>query len=303
MLSFILRRLWQVLLVILLVVSATFCLIRLAPGSPFAAGDRKLDARVVEKLQGSLPEQLGRYWWNLLTQGYLGESTHFKNRSVLEIIGETLPRSLSLGLCSLVLALSAGILFGCIAATHHNQAVDRFTMLTALLGICLPGFILAPLAVLAFCITWPLFPVAGYGSLGHLILPCLCLAAPFAAYSSRLMRISMLEVLQQDFIRTARAKGQKEQRIIYRHALKIAILPLVSYAGPLAAHILTGSLIIEEVFKIPGLGPFFVNSILNRDYFLTCGTVIVYSALLLGMNILVDVLYTSFSLAAACCCS
>jgi len=180
---------------------------------------------------------------------------------------------------------------GSIAATRHNQTVDRLTMMAALLGICLPGFLMAPLAVLLFCIILPVFPVAGFGSPAHLILPSLCLAAPFAAYASRLMRTSMLDVLQQDFIRTARAKGLKEQRIIYRHALKIAILPLVSYTGPLAAHILTGSLVIEEVFKIPGLGPFFVNSILNRDYFLICGTVIVYSALLLFMNILVDMVH------------
>jgi oligopeptide transport system permease protein len=298
MLPFFVKRLVQAVLVIVLVVSATFCLIRLAPGSPFTAGDRKLDARTEQKLQeryhlqGTLPEQLGRYWFHLLTRGYLGESTHFKNRRVMEIISETLPRSLILGLFSLCLALGAGILIGSMAASHHNQTLDRLSMFVALLGICLPGFILAPLAILMLAIAFPIFPVAGFGSPAHLILPAFCLAAPFAAYSSRLMRTSMLEVLQQDFIRTARAKGQTERRILYRHALKIALLPLVSYAGPLAAHILTGSLIIEEIFKIPGMGPFFVNSILNRDYFLTCGTVIVYSSLLLGMNILVDVVYT-----------
>jgi len=298
MLPFLINRLTQAVLVIVLVVSATFCLIRLAPGSAFAVGDRKLDPQVEQRLQekynlhGTLPEQLGRYWWNILTQGYLGESTHFKNRSVAEIIKETLPKSLTLGLIALTISLTLGILIGSIAATYHNQPVDRSVMLLALLGICLPGFLLAPLAILLFSITIPLFPVAGYGTLGHLVLPALCLAAPFAAYCSRLMRTSMLEVLQQDFIRTARAKGQREQFILYGHALKIAILPLISFAGPLTASILTGSLIIEEIFKIPGLGPFFVNSVLNRDYFLTCGTVIVYSTLLLLMNILVDVLYT-----------
>jgi oligopeptide transport system permease protein len=297
MFPFILNRLLQALLVLVVVVSATFCLIRLAPGSPFKVGDRKLDPKVEQQLQekynlqGNLAEQLFRYGWNLLSQGYLGESTHFKNRSVAEIIGATLPKSLALGFCSLVIALSAGIVIGSFAATHHNQVLDRLSMLLALLGICLPGFLLAPLAILLFAITFPLFPVAGFSSLQHLILPALCLAAPFAAYCSRLMRTSMLEVLQQDFIRTAQAKGLKQKTVIYRHALKIAILPLVSYSGPLAAHILTGSLIIEEVFKIPGLGPFFVNSVLNRDYFLTCGTVIVYSSLLLFMNMLVDLVH------------
>lgn len=298
MAKFIFYRLLQALLVVFLVVTVTFCLIRLAPGSPFMTGDRKLDPAVELQLQkkynldGTLPEQLANYWGKLLTQGYLGESTHFKNRSVLEIIQATLPNSLLLGLCALTLALAIGITVGSLAALHQNDLIDRSLMLLALLGICLPSFLIAPLAVLVFAIIWPIFPVAGFGSLSHLVLPTLCLAAPFAAYCSRLMRTSMLEVLQQDFIRTARAKGQKEIVVVYRHALKIAILPLVSYAGPLAAHILTGSLVIEEIFKIPGLGPFFVNSVLNRDYFLTCGTVIVYSSLLLVMNILVDVLYT-----------
>lgn len=295
MLPFLLNRLVQALLVIILVVSATFCLARLMPGSPFNAGDRKMDKRTVERLQeqhnlnGTLAQQLERYWQNILTKGFLGDSFQYKNRSVREIITETLPRSLILGACALFLALSAGIVVGSIAASHHNQSIDRLAMLAALLGICLPGFLLAPLAILVFCIYFPLFPVAGFGSPAHLILPSICLAAPFAAYSSRLMRTSLLDVLQQDFIRTARAKGQNEQRILYRHALKIAILPLISYAGPLAAHILTGSLVIEEVFKIPGMGPFFINSITNRDYFLICGTVIVYSTLLLCLNILVDI--------------
>ncbi|NJK93035.1 MAG: ABC transporter permease [Blastochloris sp.] len=264
---FVIPRLAQALLVLFLVVSVTFLLMRLAPGSPFNAGDRKIDPRVMEQLQlkynlqGSLPEQLGRYWWNLLSQGYLGESTHFKNRSVLEILGETLPRSVALGSLALILALGVGIVAGSLAASHHNQALDRLSMLIALLGICLPGFLLAPLAILLFAIHWPLFPVAGYGSLSHLILPAFCLAAPFAAYCSRLMRSSMLEVLQQDFIRSARAKGLPERVVIYQHALKIGILPLLSYAGPLTAHILTGSLIIEEVFKIPRSRPLFSSTV------------------------------------------
>ena len=165
-------------------------------------------------------------------------------------------------------------------------------MLLALAGICLPAFLLAPLAVLVFAIWLQWLPVAGWGDASNLVLPALCLAAPYAAYCSRLVRTSMLDVLGRDFIRTARAKGLSERAVVYRHALKIGILPLVSYAGPLAANVLTGSMVIEEIFKIPGLGPFFVNAVLNRDVFLVGGTVIVYFTVLVTFNTVTDILYT-----------
>lgn len=297
MIPFLLRRFSQSLLVLILVVSATFVLMRLAPGGPFE-GERKLDEETKARLEayyglrGSIPEQLGRYWKHLLTEGYLGDSIQFKNRTVGEILEDTFPKSFVLGVTALLLAMAVGTLLGSVAAVWHNTFIDRSAMILALWGICLPSFIIAPLGVLLFAILFPVFPVAGADTWRHFVLPSLCLAAPYAAYCSRLMRTSMLEVLGQDFVRTAHAKGLPEQVVVCRHALKIAVLPLVSYAGPLAAHLLTGSLIIEEVFKIPGMGPFFVNSVLNRDYFLTCGVVIVYSALLLGMNLLVDILYT-----------
>jgi ABC-type dipeptide/oligopeptide/nickel transport system permease component len=297
MLSFVIRRVLQSLVVLVVVISATFVLMRLAPGSPFA-GERKLDQGTKERLEakyglkGTIPQQLGNYWKHFLTEGYLGESTHFKNRTVVEILKTTFPKSLALGLSALVIAMTMGALLGSLAAVWHDTVIDRTAMILALLGICLPGFLIAPLAVLFLAILFPVFPVAGSGTWWHFVLPSLCLAAPFSAYCARLMRTSMLEVLEQDFVRTARAKGLSGQLVVCRHALKIALLPLVSYAGPLAAHLLTGSLIIEEVFKIPGMGPFFVNSVLNRDYFLTCGVVVVYCALLLAMNLLVDILYT-----------
>ncbi|MGF1679414.1 MAG: ABC transporter permease [Candidatus Methylacidiphilales bacterium] len=296
MTSFLIRRILWAIPVVFIVLSGTFLLIRLSPGSPFGS-ERNLDpaveARLLEKFQldGSWDQQLVRYWKNALS-GDLGVSTQHRNRTVTEILGQTLPKSAALGAVALVLALGIGIVAGTVSAAFHNTWVDRSAMLMALLGICLPGFVLAPLFVLALAILIPLFPVAGWGTAGHLVLPALCLALPYGAYCARLMRTSMLEVLNQDFIRTARARGLMEYDVLTEHALKVAILPLVSYTGPLAAHILTGSIIIEEIFKIPGLGPFFVNSVLNKDVFMAGGCVLTYCLLLVGLNIIVDVLYT-----------
>ncbi len=284
------------LAILVVVISGAFLMIRLAPGNPFAL-ERKLDPAVEQKLyeqyhlNGTPLQQLGSYWKNLL-RGNLGESLKYKNRSVAEIIAYALPKSAALGLIALSLALTAGTFIGCLAASRHNTAVDRGAMLLALAGICLPSFLIAPMLILVFGIYLNWLPVAGWGDAASLILPSFCLAAPYAAYCSRLMRSSMLDVLNQDFIRTARAKGLAERRVVYRHALKIGVLPLISYAGPLAANVLTGSMVVEEIFKIPGIGPFFVNSVLNRDYFLLGGTVIVYFSLLVTLNTVVDILYT-----------
>jgi ABC-type dipeptide/oligopeptide/nickel transport system permease component len=202
-----------------------------------------------------------------------------------------LPVSVQLGSLAFILAITAGVSLGAYAALHQHKPQDRWAMLAALLGISLPNFILAPLLILLLAITVPLLPVAGWGSWDQIILPACCLALPFAASLARLMRGSMLEVLHQDFVRTARAKGLNEKQVFYRHTLKVALLPVVSYCGPLAAGVLTGSIVIEQIFRIPGLGPFFVNSVLNRDLFLVCGTVLVYSSFLIFFNLVVDVLY------------
>lgn len=296
MILFIVRRILVSIPVLLAVILLTFTMMRMTPGSPFS-GERKLDpkieARLMERfnLNGSIPEQLGSYCLNLL-KGELGDSTQFRNRSVAQILQQTLPRSMLLGSISLCLALTLGIVLGTYAAVHHNAAQDRLAMLLALTGICMPTFLIAPVCILFFAIYLPIFPVAGWGTPLQMVLPVICLSLPYAAYASRLMRTSMLEVLQQDFVRTARAKGLSERVVIYKHALKTSILPMVGYSGPLAANILTGSLVIEQIFKIPGVGPFFVNGVLNKDYFLVGGAVIVYSALLILMNLVVDVLYT-----------
>ncbi len=296
MFNFILRRILWAIPVLFIVISCTFLLIRALPGSPFGSErnlDPKVEARLMEKynLNGPIYEQLGNYWINIF-QGNLGVSTQHRDRTVVEILQQTLPKSAAVGSIALVLALGIGIFVGSWAAVHHNTSIDRGAMLTALLGICLPGFVIAPFLILLFAIKAPLLPVAGWSTPAHIVLPVLCLALPYGAYCSRLMRTSMLESLNQDYVRTARAKGQRESVVVYKHALKVALLPLVSYSGPLAAHILTGSIIIEEIFKIPGLGPFFVNSIFNKDIFMVGGCVIVYSVLLISMNVIVDILYT-----------
>lgn len=296
MTSFLLRRILWSIPVLIVVISGSFLLVRMAPGNPFS-GERKLDPKVQTlleekyQLSGSLPEQLLAYWGNLL-QGNLGQSLTYTNRNVAEIIGQTLPNSVLLGSLSLLLALALGIVLGSFAAVFHNKVEDRLAMLVALAGICLPSFVIAPLVIMLFALWVPLFPVAGWGTASHLILPVICLAAPYGAYCARLVRSSMLDVLNQDFIRTARAKGLPEHVVVMLHALKVGLLPLVSFTGPLTAHILTGSLVVETIFNIPGLGPFFINSVLSRDVFMVGGTVIVYSVLLISMNIIVDVLYT-----------
>lgn len=295
MIRFLFNRLLQSLLVLFVVVSATFLLMRIAPGSPFSAERRlspEVEQRLMEKygLDGSLPSQFVRYWWHLL-HGDLGDSTMNLHWSVSELIAQALPHSLLLGLISFFLALGVGIVAGSYAAVHHNTWRDRGAMLLALLGICLPSFLLAPLAILFFSIYIPIFPPAGWSTWSHIVLPAICLAAPYAAYCARLMRGSMLETLNQDFIRTARAKGVNEQVVIYLHALKVALLPILSFSGPLAANLLTGSLVIEKIFQIPGIGQYFVNSVLNLDCFMTGGVVAVYCALLVTLNFIVDVLY------------
>jgi oligopeptide transport system permease protein len=295
MTAFIVRRLLLAIPVLFVVISLTFLLMRLAPGNPFSS-DRAIPEAVLRALQakyhldGTLAQQYGDYLRDL-AHGDLGLSTKYRNRTVNEILGQTLPVSIILGSTAFMIALGIGIPLGTVAAVHHNQFQDRLAMLTALAGISIPNFVLAPLLILLLCIRLNMLPVAGWGSWDQVVLPAFCLGVPFAAAIARLMRSSMLDVLGLDFIRTARAKGLSERKVIYRHAMKVAILPVVSYGGPLAASILTGSIVIEQIFKIPGLGPFFVNSVLNRDLFMVGGTVLVYSFFLILFNLVVDILY------------
>jgi oligopeptide transport system permease protein len=295
MLAVLFNRLISLLVVLFCVVSITFLLIRVSPGGPFD-GERKIPAAIEKqllakyKLDGSLWQQYSGYLGDLL-RGDLRLSTKYRNRSVNEILAQTLPVTLVLGGTAFLLATVVGVWLGTLAAMHRQTWRDYGAMFFALAAISLPSYITGPLLILLFALTLGWLPAGGWGGVSHFVLPAITLAAPAAAVIARLMRGSMVETLQLDFVRTARAKGLRESAIVYRHALRIAILPVVSYLGPLAAHLLTGSIIVETVFHIPGAGGFFVHSILNRDGFLLGGMVIVYCALLVVFNLAVDVAY------------
>lgn len=289
------QRLASMVGVLFCVVSITFLLIRVSPGGPFD-GERKIPAEIERqllakyKLDGTLWEQYSGYLGDLV-RGDLRLSTKYRNRSVNEILTQTLPVTLVLGGAAFLIAVVAGVGLGTIAAMRRRTWRDHAAMFVALGAIALPSYITGPLFILLFALTLGWFPAGGWGGVSHLILPAITLAAPAAAVIARLMRGSMVETLEMDFVRTARAKGVGETALVYRHAMRIAILPVVSYLGPLAAHLLTGSIVVETVFHIPGAGGFFVHSILNRDGFLLGGMVIVYCVLLVCFNLLVDLAY------------
>jgi ABC-type dipeptide/oligopeptide/nickel transport system permease component len=295
MISILVRRLLQALPVLFIVVSLTFLLVRIAPGNPFS-GDKKIAPEILAQLEeqydlhGSLGHQYAQYLGKV-ARGNLGLSTQYRNRTVNEIIGQALPVSIVLGSLAFALALGAGIPCGAIAAVRHNTTGDRLLTLLALLGISVPSFVVAPVLVMIFAIWLNVLPSYGWGSPDQIILPSICLAIPFASTIARLTRGSLLEVLKLDFVRTARAKGLPENTVLYRHALKVAILPVIGYSGPAVAGILVGSIVIEKLFGIPGIGQFFVNSILDRDPFTTSGVVVVFSVFLIFFNLVADVLY------------
>jgi oligopeptide transport system permease protein len=295
MLRFIAKRCLGLTAILFCVVTITFFLVRLMPGGPFDR-ERKLPEHIEKqllakyKLDGPLPQQYVNYLGDLL-HGDLRLSTKYRSRSVNEILADSLPVSGLLGGIAFCLATIGGVFLGSLAAAKQHTWIDRTAMLAALFAISLPSFVIGPLLVLVFAICVPVLPVGGWGTLPSLILPSITLAAPYAAYIARLTRASMLEILTQDYIRTARAKGLSQNAVIYKHALRVAILPVVSFLGPLAANLLTGSIIVESIFSIPGAGSFFVNSVLNRDGFLLAGVVIVYCTLLVLFNLVVDVLY------------
>lgn len=306
MLPIILRRFAGMLLVLFFVITITFFLVKAMPGGPFTSEKsmpdsirKQLLARF--NLGGSNWEQYTTYLglrrnvsgeYSGLLQGDLQLSTKYRDRSVAELLRDSLPISATLGFAAFLIATSGGIWLGSLAAVRQRTPTDTGAMLAALFLISIPAFVIGPVLILVFAIRLDWLPVGGWGSWSSLILPAVTLAGPYIAYIARLMRTSMLEVLGQDFIRTARAKGLNDARVIYKHALKVAVLPVVSYLGPLAANLLTGSLVIETIFNLPGSGPFFINSILNADIFLLGGVVIVYCTVLVVLNLAVDIAYT-----------
>lgn len=297
MLAYAARRLLQAIPTFLLIVAAAFFLMRAAPGGPFDE-ERALPPEIEANLQAAygldqpVVVQFGRYLGGLL-RGDLGPSFRLKDFSVAELIGRGLPVTLGIGIAALALGISLGIPLGLVAGLRQNGWADHAVMAVALLGIAVPNFVVAPLLALVFGLHLGWLPVAGWesGSVEHLVLPVVTLALPLVAYLARLTRGSLLEVLQAPFIRTARAKGLDPGVILRRHALKPTLLPVVSFLGPAAAALLTGSLVVEQVFGLPGVGRYFVQGAINRDYTLVMGMVVFYAALILALNLLVDLLY------------
>jgi oligopeptide transport system permease protein len=293
MVPFLLRRLLASLVTLLAIVVLTFLIMRLVPGGPFLQ-ERALHPDIQRSLERqfhldeSLPRQVLRYVGDLL-RGDLGPSLTRPGRTVNEMLAEAFPKSALLGATALLVALLVGGLAGVYAALHHNTARDYTAMGVVLLGLSIPSMVLAPLLITFFALTLPLCPTSGWGTVAHLALPATALGLPYAARIARLTRAGMLEVLRQDFIRTARAKGLPERAVIWRHALRLGVSPVVSYLGPATASILTGSFVVEKIFAIPGMGTYFVNAATERDYTLALGTILVYSILLVLLNLLVDI--------------
>jgi len=316
MLKFFFNRLAWAIPVLLFIATATFFMIRLAPGGPFDQ-DKKVPVEILKNLNAKyhldwpLPKQYFQYIgpFNLdekgagifggdgtsifggVLSGDLGPSFRYANRSVNEIIAVSFPVSVELGLLALIFALLVGITAGVTASLNPGTWKDNLFMGGAMTGIAIPNFVMGPLLVLVFALWLGWLNVSGWYGPEDRVLPAITLGAPYAAYIARLTRGGMMEILRQDFIRTAHAKGLSPGAVVYRHAIRGGILPTVSFLGPALAGIATGSLVVETIFDIPGLGRFFVQSGLNRDYTMVMGTALFYAGLIIFLNIIVDVVY------------
>jgi oligopeptide transport system permease protein len=292
-----LRRIAGLIPTLFVLVSLSFFIIRLAPGGPFdqeqalpAAIRANLDAAY--GLDQPLYVQYGRYLAGVV-RGDLGPSFRYQDFRVNELIASGLPLSLTIGLAAALLAFLVGVPLGAYAAWRAGSLADHLLMNLTLVGVVLPGFVVGPLLALVFGVYWPLFRVAGYepGVAGFLVLPVITLALPVGAYVARLMRSSMQEVLRSNYIRTARAKGLPARLIFLRHALRPALTPVVSYLGPAVAFVITGSLVVEAVFGLPGSGRYLVQGAIDRDYPLVMGMILVYGMFTLLCNLIADLLY------------
>ena len=297
MLSYALRRLLLAIPTLFAIVTLAFFVMRLAPGGPFDQ-EQTLPPEVAANLEAAygldqpMPVQYGRYL-GALVQGDLGPSFKYKDFAVSELIARGLPVTLTIGVLALLLAVACGVPLGMLAALRQNGAIDHLVMGLALAGIAVPNFVVAPVLALVFGVKLGWLPVAGWesGRAEYWLLPVVTLALPFVAYIARLTRGSLLEVLQAPYIRAARAKGLGAGALLRRHALKPTLMPVVSFLGPATAALLTGSLVVEQVFGLPGVGRYFVQGAINRDYTLVMGMVVFYAALILALNLLVDLLY------------
>jgi oligopeptide transport system permease protein len=297
MLRYALLRVIGAIPTLLLVIVIAFLMVRLAPGGPFDT-ERVLPPEIEANIERAyhldepLAQQFTRYLGGLL-RGDLGPSYVYRDFTVSELIGSALPISIRLGILGLSLAVLVGMGLGILAALQRNTIVDRLITGTAMLGISVPVFVIAPVLVLVLAVNLQWLP-AGWSSSSNasrLVLPVIALALPQIAYIARLMRASMIETMESDFVRTARAQGLATTTILRVHALKPSMLPLLSYMGPAIVSVLTGSVVVEQVFGIPGVGQLFIRAATNRDYTLVLGIVILYATLIIMMNLLVDILY------------
>lgn len=295
MINYIMKRLMYIVVALFVIISATFFLMRMAPGSPFAS-ERNFPPQIEERLNETYG--LNNPWY-IQYKDYLidsatfefGESMKYKARSTNDMISEGFPISLTLGIEAMLIAVGLGILLGVISALYHNRFPDYLSTTIAVLGISVPSFILAGLMqyFLAFKLGW--FPISGWEGFIYSILPALAIAMAHMGFIAKLIRSSMLEQNNSDYVKMARAKGIGKWTIVFRHTLRNALLPVVTYLGPLTAGVVTGSFIVEQIFAIPGLGKHFVQSITNRDYTVIMGTTVFYSIILLFAVFIVDILY------------
>jgi oligopeptide transport system permease protein len=293
MLRFIARRVLETIPVMFIIATATFFMMHLVPGGPFDSEKNiapEIKARMAAHygLDKPLFQQYLIQMGHLL-RGNLGPSFKYPSRTVNEIIADAFPASLELGAEALLVALILGLAAGLVASLKQNSALDHGPMSLAMIGICVPTFVMGPLLISAFALHLDWFNAAGWFFPRDRVLPALTLGAYYAAYVARLTRGGMLEILHQDYIRTARAKGAGGARVLLKHALRGGILPVVSFLGPAVAGLLTGSFVVETIFGIPGLGRFFVTSAFNRDYFMVMGSVLFYALFVIVMNLVVDV--------------
>lgn len=296
MIKYILKRLMYILLALFVIVTATFFLLRLAPGNPFAS-ERNFPPQIEEKLNETYG--LNNPWY-IQYKDYLidaatfnfGESMKYKSRSTNDMIAEGFPVSLTLGIEAMLLAIGFGVLIGVVAALYHNRWPDYLATTFAVLGISVPSFILAGLMQYFIAYKLQLFPISGWKGFSYSILPALAIAFSHMGFIAKLTRSSMLEQNNSDYVKMARAKGLGKWTVVFRHTLRNALLPVITYLGPLTAGVVTGSFIVEQIFAVPGLGKHFVQSITNRDYTVVMGTTVFFSIILLFAVLIVDILYS-----------
>jgi len=292
--KFVILRLIQGIFVLLAIYAVTFFLVAATPGSPFSS-ERAIRPEILAQIEAfyGYDKPVGERFLtslNNVLRGEFGPSAVYANRTVTEIIAESFPVSLKLGSISLLVALLLGVPAGILAAVKKNTWLDYLPMSTAMAGFCLPTFVMGPLLALVFGLILQLLPVAGWFGPEFVILPAATLGLYYAAYFARLTRGGMLEMLNQDFVRTARAKGVPETTIVWKHCLKGGLIPAITFLGPALAGIISGSFVVETIFQVPGLGQWFVRGALNRDDFLILGLTILFAALIVIMNLIVDIL-------------